>query len=44
MFWRNAEFDDLKKVHTEAVSELNNLKNNTETLRELADFILNRKS
>ncbi len=33
-----------EKVHAQAVNELNNLKNNTEILRELADFILNRKS
>ena len=33
-----------EKVHAEAVSELNNLKQPTEILREIADFILRRKS
>lgn len=32
------------KIHTKAVSSLKNLKHNAEILRELADFILDRKS
>ncbi len=33
-----------EKVHAEAVNELNNIERSTEILRELADFILKRKS
>jgi geranylgeranyl diphosphate synthase, type II len=33
-----------EKVHAEAIGELNNLKQPTEILREIADFILKRKS